>query len=188
VSQALLELDEPPDLTAEELAREPGRIERLQGAFLRSRFAKSPPLFAERPFLLYVEGSVVGGRVDAIFGTPGGQWEVVDYKTGRRPSRDDPHAGLQLDLYALACTEVWGKRSEDLTLTYFYLSTGDEASRPADGVEATRERVRAALAGIADRRFEPEPSEQCRWCDFLSFCSAGRGYVEERSRAGSPSL
>jgi DNA helicase-2/ATP-dependent DNA helicase PcrA len=185
---SLLEMDESPDLTAEELAGAPGRIERLQRAFMDSRFAAWPPLFAERPFLLYLEGFVVGGRIDAIFGSPEGRWEVVDYKTGRRPSEDDRLAGFQLDLYALACTEVWGKRPEDLTLTYFYLATGEEVSVPAGDPEAIRQRVKTALRGVADRRFDPSPGPHCRWCDFLSFCSAGRAYVEERSSAGSPSL
>jgi putative RecB family exonuclease len=131
---------------------------------------------------------VVGGRIDAIFGSPEGRWEVVDYKTGRTPSEDDPLAGFQLDLYALACTEVWGKRPEDLTLTYFYLATGDEISVPAGDPEAIRQRVKTALRGVAARRFDPSPGPHCRWCDFLSFCSAGRAYVEERSSTGSPSL
>jgi RecB family exonuclease len=74
---------------------------------------------------------VVNGRIDAIFAAPGGGWEVVDYKTGRRPDDDDPMSGIQLDVYALACMSVWRKRREDLTLTYFYLSSGQEVSHPA---------------------------------------------------------
>src|SRR5439155_15610558 len=96
---SLLELDEEPDLTAEDLAGEPGKADRLQQAFLASRFAGAVPLFAERPFLLYVGGFVVSGRMDAVFGAPEGPWEVVDYKTGKKPQEDDPVAGLQLDLY-----------------------------------------------------------------------------------------
>jgi DNA helicase-2/ATP-dependent DNA helicase PcrA len=179
----LLELDEAPDLTAEELVGEPGKLERLQRTFTDSRFASAPPLFAERPFLLYLGGFTVGGRIDAIFGATDGPWEIVDYKTGRRPPEEDALAGLQLDLYALACNEVWHKRPEDLTLTYFYLATGEEVSRPADDPDKTRERVAAALRGIAAREFEPIPSEQCRWCDFLSFCDAGTAYVESESRS-----
>jgi DNA helicase-2/ATP-dependent DNA helicase PcrA len=173
----LFELEERPDLTQEELAGEPGRLERLQQAFLESRFADAPPLYAERPFLLSLEGYTVAGRIDAIFGTPEGPWEVVDYKTGRKPAADDPLAGLQLDVYALACTEVWGKRPEDLSLIYFYLSTGEEDVRPADDPAAVRARVLEALRGIARGRFDPQPGDQCRWCDFLSFCDAGRAHV-----------
>ena len=110
----LLELDDAPDLTADELATEPGKVDRLRQAFLASRFAGVVPLFAERAFLLRLDGFAVSGRIDAVFGAAvEGPWEVVDWKTGRRPPADDPLAGLQLDLYGLACVEVWGKRPSD---------------------------------------------------------------------------
>ena len=174
---SLLELEESPDLTVEELAGEPGKLERLQKAWSSSRFATAPPLYAERPFLLYVGGFVVSGRIDAIFGRAEGPWEVVDYKTGKMPPEEDLLSGLQLDVYALACTEVWHKRAEDLTLTYFYLASGEEVSRTAGDPEETRRRVAAALQGISEGSFAPTPGEQCRWCDFLSFCDAGKAFV-----------
>jgi DNA helicase-2/ATP-dependent DNA helicase PcrA len=174
---SLIELEEQPDLTAEELAGEPGRMERLRQAFLQSPFEGRVPLYAERPFLLHVEGFVVSGRIDAIYGAPDGAWEIVDYKTGRRPAPEDDIARLQLDLYALACTEIWGKLPEDLTLTYFYLSSGELDSRPAGDTAATRDRVAGALGLMAAGSFEPTPGDQCRWCDFLSFCEPGRQHV-----------
>ncbi|HJP66250.1 MAG TPA: ATP-dependent DNA helicase [Actinomycetota bacterium] len=174
---SLLELDEAPDLTTEELAGEPGRAERLQRAFLDSRFAGVIPLHAERPFLLQVGPFTISGRIDAIYGTPEGRWEIVDYKTGKPPRADDELAGLQLDLYALAATEVWGKDPADLTLTYLYLSSAEEDSRPAGDLELVRKRVIESLTAMSEGRFEPTPGPQCRWCDFLSFCRAGRDYV-----------
>jgi DNA helicase-2/ATP-dependent DNA helicase PcrA len=177
---SLLELDETPDLTAEELAGEPGRVGRLRKAFLESRFAGVTPLYSERPFLLYLDGFAVSGRIDAIFAAAAeGPWEVVDYKTGRKPPVEDPLSSLQLDLYALACTEVWSKRAEDLTLTYFYLGTGEEVSWPAGDPATTRTRVVRALGGISVESFEPTPGPQCRWCDFLPFCEPGHAYVAE---------
>src|SRR5712691_4810728 len=116
-----------------------------------------------------------------MFGAADGPWEIVDYKTGRRPPEADPLSGLQLDLYALACSEVWHKRAEDLTLTYFYLATGEEVSRAAGDSAETRNRAVSALRGIAAREFEPTPSEQCRWCDFLPFCDAGKAYVQDQT-------
>ena len=179
---SLLELEEAPDLTAEELAGEPGRVERLQRVFQESRFAGLVPLFAERPFLLHVGGFMIAGRIDAIFGAPDGPWEIVDYKTGKAPGRDDSLAGLQLDLYALAATEVWGKDPADLTLTYFYLATGEEDSRPAGDPDLIRKQVHEALIAMADGRFDPTPGPQCRWCDFLSFCDAGRAHMATQER------
>src|SRR5207237_8744206 len=73
----LLELDDEPELTAEELAGEPGRVERLRTAFLTSRFVDRTPLFAERAFLLRLDDVTVSGRIDAIFADdPAGPWEV----------------------------------------------------------------------------------------------------------------
>jgi DNA helicase-2/ATP-dependent DNA helicase PcrA len=178
----LLDVDELPDLSPDERLGDPGKMGALRDTFRASRFAGQVPLFTERPFLLYVDGFVVGGRIDAVFGVPDGRWEVVDYKTGRVPPEDDALFGLQLDLYALACIDVWGKRPEDLTLTYFFLAGGPEdgiRSRGAGDPDETRRRVKDSLAGIAGGRFAPIPGEYCRWCDFLSFCGAGKRFVGE---------
>ena len=182
---SLIELEESPDLTAEELAGEPGKVERLQQAFLSSRFAGVTPLWAERAFLLHVDGFVVSGRIDAVYGTPEGPWEIVDYKTGRKPEADDPLAWLQLDVYALACTEVWRKRPEDLTLTYLYLASNDEVTRPAGDPAEIMARVLEAFRGMAEGRFDPTPGPQCRWCDFLPFCEAGKRHEAARSADGA---
>ncbi|HYZ11250.1 MAG TPA: ATP-dependent DNA helicase, partial [Actinomycetota bacterium] len=173
----LLDVDDLPDLSTEERLGEPEPAERLREAWRRSRFADRLPLYTERPFLLYLDGMMVGGRIDAIFGEPDGPWEVVDYKTGRVPAEADPITGLQLDLYALACIEVFGKDPRELTLTYFYLSEAKEESRPAGDPGEVRTRVGETLAGIAAGRYEAVPGPQCRWCDFLSFCAAGQAFV-----------
>jgi DNA helicase-2/ATP-dependent DNA helicase PcrA len=174
----LLDVDEGPDLTTDERLAEPSDAERMRATFRGSRFAEATPLYTERPFLLYLEGTVVGGRIDAVFGTPDGPWEVVDYKTGRVPDEDDPLSGLQLDLYALACVDVWGKRPEDLTLTYFYLAEGKEITRPADDPDEVRTRVLRSLSAAAAGEFSPRPGPQCRWCDFLTFCPEGQKHLK----------
>jgi DNA helicase-2/ATP-dependent DNA helicase PcrA len=174
----LLELDDAPDLTAEELAGEPGRADRLRKSFLASRFAGAVPLFAERAFLLRLEGFAVSGRIDAVFGASvEGPWEIVDWKTGRRPAADDPLAGLQLELYGLACVEVWGKRPEDLTLTYLYLADGEEVSHPMGDPDEIRARVTTSLRAIGEGAFDPIPGVWCHHCDFLSFCDAGKAWT-----------
>ncbi|MEP7033750.1 MAG: ATP-dependent DNA helicase [Actinomycetota bacterium] len=177
----LLETDDVPDLTSEELAGQPGKIDRLRSAFVSSRFAGKVPRYAERPFLLPVEGFYISGRIDAIYGTDGGPWEVVDYKTGRKPAEDDELARAQLDLYALACLDVWHKRPDELTLTYLYLASEDEVSYPVDDPDEIRARVGAWLKGVAAGEFEPTPGPQCRWCDFSPFCDAGKQYLSEQS-------
>jgi DNA helicase II / ATP-dependent DNA helicase PcrA len=174
----LLETDEEPDLTVEELAGRPGRMEELRAAFLASRFADAVPRFVERSFLLPFEGLVISGRIDAIFGADDdGPWEVVDYKTGRVPDEEDPLVRTQLDVYALACIDVWRKRPQDLTLTYLYLSAGVERSYAIDDAAAVRRRVADWLRSIRAGAFDPTPGEHCRWCDFRPFCDAGLAWL-----------
>ena len=187
----LLEVDEAPDLTSEELAGEPGKVERLREAFLGSRFADVTPLHAERPFLLRLEGFTVGGRIDAVYGDPDGPWEVVDWKTGRRPADDDPLAALQLDLYGLACVEIWGKRPEDVTLTYLYLASGDEVSHPMEEPDTVKARVTEALRSIDAGAFHATPGPQCTLLRLPGVLSGGqdRGWrsgATRRTRAPTP--
>ncbi|HSL11352.1 MAG TPA: ATP-dependent DNA helicase [Actinomycetota bacterium] len=177
----LLELADTPDITQEELAGDPGRVERLRHAFLDGRFAERTPLFAERAFLLRFGDFTVGGRIDAIYGEPDGPWEVVDWKTGRRPDDDDPIARLQLDVYGLACVEIWGRRDVDLTLTYVYLASGEEVSRPMDEPSEVRARIGASLDAIGAGMFDPIPGMQCVHCDFKAFCPAGRAWLAENA-------
>jgi DNA helicase-2/ATP-dependent DNA helicase PcrA len=175
----LLEVEEVPDLTAEELAGEPGKVERLREAFLGSRFADAVPLYAERPFLLRLEGFTIGGRIDAVYGQPDGAWEVVDWKTGRRPAGDDPLAALQLDLYGLACVEIWRKRPEDITLTYLYLASSEEVSHSMEHPDVVKGRVVQALRSIDAGAFDPTPGPQCTYCDFRAFCPEGTAWLAD---------
>jgi DNA helicase-2/ATP-dependent DNA helicase PcrA len=185
---ALFDLEAELDLAPDEASTGTGRPGRsvadLKERWKVSRFASTTPLYTERPFLLMVEGFVIGGRIDAVFGESGGAWEVVDYKTGAVADPTDPVAGLQLDVYALACQELWGKRPEDLTLTYAYIGEGEEVSRPASPAAEIRERIAATLQAISSD-FTPTPGPQCRSCDFLMACDAGRAWVDANG-ASSP--
>jgi hypothetical protein len=73
--------------------------------------------------------------------------------------------------------EIWGRRPEDLTLTYLYLASGEEVSHPMGDPAEVRARVGASLAAIARGEFEPTPGPQCRFCDFRPFCDAGQAWL-----------
>jgi DNA helicase-2/ATP-dependent DNA helicase PcrA len=174
----LLEPDDEPDLTSEELAGEPGKVERLRSAFIGSRFAGRTPLFAERAFLLRLEEVMVSGRIDAIYADGlGGPWEIVDWKTGRPPDEGDPLSRLQLDVYGLACLEIWRKKPEEISLTYLYLATGEERTHTMEDPGEVRARVVRTLRSIAAGSFEPTPGPQCHHCDFRAFCDAGQSWL-----------
>jgi ATP-dependent DNA helicase UvrD/PcrA len=179
---ALFEVEERPDFAPDETGAGPVRtIPALKERWKESRFSGVTPLFTERPFMLVIDDFVIGGRIDAIFGDRDGAWEIVDYKTGGVASPDDPVAGLQLDIYALACQELWGKDPSELTLTYAYIGAGEEASRSSPPASEVRERISRTLRSLAGS-FEPTPGEQCRYCDFVIACEAGRAWLAEAAR------
>ncbi len=170
----LLEADDAIDITHEELAGDPGRVDRLRQAFLTSRYADRTPLFAERAFLLRVGGFALSGRIDAIYGEPDGPWEIVDWKTG--VGEADP---LQLELYGLACVEIWNKAPADLTLTYYYLARDEAVTHPMGDPASVRSNIEGSLAEIAEGVFEPTPGRWCGYCDFKGFCDVGRAWLAD---------
>ncbi|MFA5890067.1 MAG: ATP-dependent DNA helicase [Actinomycetota bacterium] len=149
------------------------RIAELKTVYERTRFAAMKPLHSEQKIALVFGDVVVQGRIDAIFARPEGGWEIVDFKTGRLPAEGDEAADRQLELYALAAQEIWGKAPEDLTLTFASLTEGERQVRVRPAVEI-RADVERALAEIAAAGFDPAPSSACRSCDFLARCPQGR--------------
>ena len=151
----LLEIDDRPDLTDEELAGDPGRVERLREAFLaqpvRRRDAAvrraSVPAAARR-----VHRGRAHRRDLRRRRRPVGDRRLED--RAKRPPAEDPTLGLQLDIYGLAAVEIWGKAPADVTLTYFYLASGDEVTKPMDDPAVVRDRVR----GVAGRDRRPARS------------------------------
>jgi DNA helicase-2/ATP-dependent DNA helicase PcrA len=93
----------------------------------------------ELPFTLKVNGTLVRGRIDAVYVTDDGTLEIVDFKTGEVPERSFG----QLELYAEALREL--KIAEGpVKLTFAYLRTGKEESETYTPVGLAR--YEAALA------------------------------------------
>jgi PD-(D/E)XK nuclease superfamily len=156
----------------------PDRLVRLQAAFLASPYGELRPRAVERAFVVTVPGAVIRGRVDAVYDREG-RFEVVDFKTGSRPCADDRAAGLQLDLYALAAVDAWGRRPEEVRTTEWYLAAGDGHSRDFDAHEIgrVRRRVASVIEGVAAGRFAPAPGSYCGRCAFLPLCRTGQSAV-----------
>jgi DNA helicase-2/ATP-dependent DNA helicase PcrA len=149
-------------------------------AFLDSRFASRQAALVEAPFILRTEsGYDVRGRIDAIYERDG-DWEIVDFKSGRR--KDDPARMVQLQAYAVAADRCdFGiDRPGAIEVSFAYLGGGlDIHTEQADAAwrEAASSRVESLTDAIEAERFEPIPGDWCRTCDFLRFCPEGRQEV-----------
>jgi DNA helicase-2/ATP-dependent DNA helicase PcrA len=117
------------------------------------------------------ESRVVRGRIDAVYETGDGGWEIVDWKTGSPVSSDDPPGGLQMDLYGLAAVEAFGRPAGRITLTTAYLGQG-ELSREFDdaSVRRARSRLDALLRELGASDWTATPGSHCAKCYYAEIC------------------
>lgn len=171
-------LYDPEEFEDRAPGEDPTRVAELKKTYERTRFASMRPERIEQAFSLVLGEVIVQGRIDAIFPRAGGGWEIVDWKSGRAPAEEGSQR-LQLDLYALAAQEIWGKRPEDLTLTFVYLGEGEAAERSfeARAAEDIRKEILAGLDAIAAGAFVPAPAHMCGSCDFLRDCAEGSAFL-----------
>jgi DNA helicase-2/ATP-dependent DNA helicase PcrA len=118
-------LFDPADLPgAADEAIDQTDLERLKAAFRGSAWAGRRIAAQEVPFVIDYEGTVVRGRIDAIFHRDGGGYDVVDWKTGRPPEGDAAaHAALQLKVYRKAWARLKGIDESEVRAAFHYISS-----------------------------------------------------------------
>ncbi|MBF6481934.1 3'-5' exonuclease, partial [Nocardia cyriacigeorgica] len=110
-ADGLLGLDELPG-AADTADSADAELARMQEAFLSSRWAHRSPIEVEVPFETTIAGTVIRGRMDAVFAEPDGRWTVVDWKTGAEPNAADEQAvAVQLAVYRLAWARLTAART-----------------------------------------------------------------------------
>ncbi|WP_433629815.1 UvrD-helicase domain-containing protein [Nocardia sp. CA-120079] len=131
----LLGFDELPG-AADKTAADAGldtELVTMQESFLNSPWAHRSPLEVEIPFETSIAGTVIRGRMDAVFAEPGGGWIVVDWKTGAEPAAaDEPAVAMQLAVYRLAWARLMAARDhgteaemlERIGAAFHYVRTG----------------------------------------------------------------
>lgn len=102
----LLDLDELPG-SADTGAATDVDLETLQQAFLASEWSLRSPIEVEVPFETSVAGTVLRGRIDAVFADRDGGWTVIDWKTGKEPTAsEEKSVVMQLAAYRIAWAEL----------------------------------------------------------------------------------
>jgi superfamily I DNA/RNA helicase/RecB family exonuclease len=142
----------------------------------RERESEGEPVWLERKFDMRIGEHHVRGRVDRVDRLPGGDHELIDYKTGERKSEADLESDLQLALYRLAAREAWGLEAG--TGSYYYVLDADKVAAPVrpDDAERVERTVLQVGEGILGQDFEPRPSPAvCSWCDYRLVCPAAEG-------------
>ncbi|NMO50492.1 ATP-dependent helicase [Actinoplanes sp. TBRC 11911] len=143
-SVRLIDIDELPGAADDDAAADE-ELAALQEAFLTGEWAQRTPVEVEVPFATTIGGVVVRGRMDAVFAESGNRYDVIDWKTGRRPSGPDAEAAaVQLAAYRVAWAALAGVPVERVRAGFHYVRE-QVTVRPADLLSADE------LAALVER-------------------------------------
>ncbi len=134
----------------------------------------------EQPFTVPVthEGKTIkiGGKIDRVDILPDGKLEIIDYKTGRMPSKREVDTNLQLSMYALAASEIpaipFGKKPEDIVLSLYFFDTQTKVSttRTANQLQREKEAIISIAHEIEGSNFHCSGHQLCADCEYQLFC------------------
>jgi DNA helicase-2/ATP-dependent DNA helicase PcrA len=133
-AERLFDLDDLPGAVDGELGLAGAeKLAELQEAFVVSRWAARTPVDVEVPFDMMLGGTVVRGRIDAVFGDGNGGFTVVDWKTGDPPgsSVELRHNAIQLAVYRLAWAAMRGVPVESVGVAFHYVRSGRTVAPPS---------------------------------------------------------
>jgi DNA helicase II / ATP-dependent DNA helicase PcrA len=139
----------------------------------RAQSDEGQPVWFERQFSFKLGPHLVRGRVDRVDRLPSGEYELIDYKTGRPKPVEQLADDVQLSLYAIAAREAWGL--ESTRGAYHYLLDDEKVAISGDPARAEwiRNVAVEVAEGIKAQEFEPTPSQRaCSWCDYRLVCPA----------------
>lgn len=126
-------------------------LDSMVETFRQSEWAHRAPAHVEVPVETRIGDVVVRGRIDAVFRDADGRWDLVDWKTGRRPSAAQLKVkAVQLAVYRLAWARLKGVPLEDVRAAFYYVAD-NQVVRPHDlgSAEKLEEIVAAALGRTA---------------------------------------
>lgn len=120
------------------------------------------------------------GILDRLDLTPEGDLIVVDYKTGRAPGAAYIQGKLTgVQIYALLCQEVLGRRPVQVKLLHLKEPTTIIAEPSEQGLRGQRTKTLAVWSAIErachNEDFQPKTGPLCRFCRFRDFCPAYGG-------------
>ena len=107
-------------------------------------------------------------RVDKI----GEELEVLDYKTSNSMEQNSKlRENIQLNVYAQAIKEEYGKYPAKASLWYLVHNKIDSIEITESSIERVKEKVLNFIKEIENKNFDPKPSSfGCRFCDFNKIC------------------
>jgi superfamily I DNA/RNA helicase/RecB family exonuclease len=173
-------------------------------------YGDTPAVAREQRFEFEFDGATVTGYIDRVGRVDGGGTSITDYKTGKSRNAGKAEENLQLGIYFLAINmaEELARFRPVKGVELVFLRDTDrwtgQIARAAKGFSSKEgpeyeEQMSLKVSGLIGRlrdlqiteNYRPNPSAQCRFCDFKTLCSLwpegqelfGAGAQREKVRA-----
>lgn len=149
----------------------------LNNYFDKYHSKKINVLGLEKLFKIKISNDIfLTGKIDRIDEKNGNEVEIIDYKTGKKPSERELTKSLQLSIYALAAHDknMFNKKLSDINLTFHYLQTQEKITlkKTEEELIKTKEDVAGMVEEIKKGRFPATPGKHCDFCSFKIICEA----------------
>lgn len=140
---------------------------------------------SEQKFEFPLDGSVVRGRIDAVYRLRERDVRVVDYKTSKSlPSHDQVQRSLQLGAYYLAMrrvpelAELGEPRLLELAFLfhegseggYRHMHVSPEKTGLREYEQWAEQTILELLEAVRSEQFAPNPEADCMFCSFKPIC------------------
>lgn len=117
----------------------------------------------------------IGGTIDRVDRVSKDKLEVIDYKTGASiPTQKEVDKDLQLSIYALAVSDIYKVKPENIKLSLYYLDTQEKISttRTLKELQEVKDKLYEYKQKIESSDFKCGNSYFCQNnCEFKMFCN-----------------
>ena len=148
-----------------------------------AKSSKNKVIDIEKNFTVELFGVNVTGKIDRVEETPEGDLIVYDYKTGMSQG-GGVSTDIQLNVYCLACTKLYGKLPKKAILFYpmipeagivrgtVTLKRFREYKVKQETVDATINKLEELVKSIKKLDFTAKPTtRECGYCDYRNICT-----------------
>ena len=131
----------------------------------------------EKKFTLKVNNELkIGGTIDRVDELGKGRYEIIDYKTGASiPTQKEVDKDMQLSFYALAVSNLYNAKPEDIKLSLYYLDAQQRITtrRTKEDLEKLKEEILEIKKEIEESDFKCNNGFFCHGkCEYSMFCKS----------------